>query len=296
MSFLALDIPDRNADLPPWLERHLVGLKLADVVAGFEVCQPPMGPRPELDNALGEHAQTVLAQGLAALPEEKLRTLLRHPRLLLELQERVFRHGGQHWRNVPITPQHQKLVDDGFTACERSLARPAAQAESPQTLVGGGLPARRTLWRQVLAVAALLLVAVLGWRQFQTPAVGTAVAWGWSRPEAIDTRLSPPEYLDQLAAAASEWFNQRPERDVPLRRRLEEFRDGCDTLLAAPHTPLADDDRQWLIERCQAWRGKIDAHLAALDAGTDPLEVRQEADATVNALMKALRERAAAAA
>jgi hypothetical protein len=138
-------------------------------------------------------------------------------------------------------------------------------------------------------------VAVFGWQAWQRPLPQEApvAGWGWDRPGALASHLPADEYLLHLANAAQDWFKRRPETAEGLRIRIEEFRHGCDTLIAAPHTPLAAADRAWLVERCTAWRGKLDEHLAALAAGSPVPEVRDAADATVNKLMTALRDRAA---
>lgn len=295
MSFLALDIPDQHSDRAAWLERELVGLHLAELIAGLEACHPPVGSPPRLTDLLGSQADAVLTRGLQVLAESQLRQLLLHPRLLLELQERVLRDGGEYWRQLPLTPEHRQLVDETLVQVQnRMTAGEAVAAAPPSQRTGGGVAARRMPWRQILSIAALLLVAFAGWWRFAAGPPGAASGWGWERPGALAFEGSAPDYLEHLARAAEEWFRKRPDTAPELRRRLEEFRRGCDVLLEAPHTPLAEGDREWLRERCRAWRDKIDGHLAALKAGGAVPAVRDEADATVRNLMKALRERAAA--
>lgn len=287
MSFTVLDIPDSNAELAVWLEQHLLGLHLADVIAGLEVFRHETGAAPSLDSVLNGRQPELLERGLQALSEPQLISLLRHPRLLLPLQERVLTRGGKHWQEQPLSPEHRRIIEQGWAELERTTAPAAAAANT----TNGGIAARRAPWARVLSIAALLLVAVFGWQRFQQehPA---PTGWGWDKPGALAAAGSPREYLEQLAAGANDWFNKRPETPEALRTRIEQFRHGCDTLIAAPHTPLAQADRDWLRERCTAWRGKLDEHLAALDSGTPVLEVREAADATINKLMTALRDRA----
>jgi len=106
--------------------------------------------------------------------------------------------------------------------------------------------------------------------------------------------LPPGVYLDRLADAAGEWFKKRPDDPNALARRIGEFRQGCSVLILSPHKPLAAQDRAWLVEKCRAWAAKLDAHLAALEGGASAAQVRDEADATINKLIAALRERAQA--
>src|SRR5262249_31465422 len=128
------------------------------------------------------------------------------------------------------------------------------------------------------------------WRPGRGPAAPTG--WGWDRPGALEANRTREEYLNGLADSANEWFNKRPETPQALAKRLNEFRAGCSTLILAQHESLAQKDRDWLRERCRLWAGKLDKHLADLEAGKSVEAVRGEADATVNQLMQALRTRA----
>lgn len=149
----------------------------------------------------------------------------------------------------------------------------------------------RRPWLMSLATAASLVAAAILYDQFKGPAT-LAIGWGWSRPGALPQDLAPATYLDRLADDAEEWFAKRLEDPSALAMRITEFRLGCSSLIAAEHRPLSADDRAWLIEKCQAWAEKLEGHLAAVEAGQDPLQVRAEADETVNKLIQALRERA----
>ena len=95
-----------------------------------------------------------------------------------------------------------------------------------------------------------------------------ASRWGWNRPGALPQDLGPGEYLNRIADAAAEWFNQRPEGPIDLARRLGELRQGCSVLILSPHKPLSAQDRTWLVEKCRAWAAKLDAHLVSLEGGT----------------------------
>jgi hypothetical protein len=120
--------------------------------------------------------------------------------------------------------------------------------------------------------------------------------WGWDRPGALAVDLNAPEYLNHLADGANEWFKKRPETRQDLEQRLREFRRGCDTLIAAPHPQLSDADRDWLVERCRVWSGKLDQHVADLQTGTELTRVRDAADETIRKLIQALRDRTSVAA
>ncbi|MCA9056071.1 MAG: hypothetical protein KDA75_19700, partial [Planctomycetaceae bacterium] len=134
MSFTVLDIPEDHAELATWLEQRLVDLDLADVVAGLEVFESRPADATSLLEILGDNRQDVLTQGLAALDSGQVQQLLRHPRLLLQLQELVLADGGPYWRRLPVSQELQRLVNTGWDP-----VNPAVDATAHQTTaVGGG--------------------------------------------------------------------------------------------------------------------------------------------------------------
>ncbi|MGD9855667.1 MAG: hypothetical protein AB7U20_12040 [Planctomycetaceae bacterium] len=170
----------------------------------------------------------------------------------------------------------------------------------------------RSAWPSVLGTAAVFLLGALGLQQaglltLELPQtaplanapppgvpenVPVAKGWGWERPGAIPNEGPAEIYLTTLAHSADEWFNKRPKAGDDVAKRIQDFSHGCQMLIEAPHTPLTPEDREWLVERCKAWQSKLDSHLAALNAGEDPIAVRDAADATVEQLIKAMRKRA----
>src|SRR4051794_38034886 len=93
-----LDMPDDPSELAPWLDRQLVGLDLAALVAELEVVHGRTSPAPAggLAAALAGRLPDVLRLGLTAAPRSALGVLLRHPRMLLDLQSRVLLEGGPY--------------------------------------------------------------------------------------------------------------------------------------------------------------------------------------------------------
>jgi hypothetical protein len=296
MTPVILELPNDVADWPKWLERQLVGLRLSEFVEELELIAGPQAAPPPLDALLGAQASQVLARGLSALNEAQLRALLKHPRLLLELQERVLIDGGGYWSTVERSEGHQRATAKSWKKLEAALG---ASAPRPGTSAPAGEsapPARRSrrLAPWLATAAAVAIVGVTIWMLRPDPA---PTGWGWDRPGALAVDLPADRYLAHLADGANEWFNSQPGSAEALAQRLREFRRGCDALIGAPHAPLATADRDWLVERCRVWSGKLDAHLADLESQTKPLDqVRTEADETVRKLMQAIRERAAAAA
>lgn len=94
--------PALRTDLGHWLERQLVGGRLGDLIAELaavhfatarlKVYLPPL--------LRGHRKAAVLNAGFAGLSERRHIALLRHPRLLLDLQELVLAFGGKYWDSV----------------------------------------------------------------------------------------------------------------------------------------------------------------------------------------------------
>ncbi|MFT5328670.1 MAG: hypothetical protein ACI8P0_006585 [Planctomycetaceae bacterium] len=274
MRLLSLDIPDDHAELASWLERHLVGLELRDLVVELEAIRDEAIQSTTMDEMIGTKLSEVLEAGLVTLSPVQLRSLFANPVILFELQERVLIDGGEYWESIPISDDHQQTVDRGWERLQTSI--PDRQPLS-----------RRRLLQIVTSVAAAVVVGGIVWLN-QPPA---GPSWGWDRPDALTVDLDASDYLNHLADAADEWFKKPRDTQAALAKRLSDFRHGCDTLIEAPHPQLSNDDREWLIGKCKAWSGKLDEHLAALAAGRPVAEVSQAADETLQKLSDALRTR-----
>ena len=82
-----------------------------------------------------------------------------------------------------------------------------------------------------------------------------------------------------------------PPAEAPRRWRSLRWGVGL-AATAAAALLLAANDRAWLVERRRAWVAKLDAHLASLESGQPAATIRDQADATIHALIAVLRERA----
>jgi hypothetical protein len=302
MMLHALEIPDDPAELPGWLERHLMGLDLAALVAELEAVHPAaLEAAASVPVVLGDRLEAVLEGGLSDLPPGVIQQLLRGPRLLLALQDLVLEAGGDYWDRVGRpSPDLDTTVGRGRTRLEAFLATEGPQPPMRRPTVPSAptIAWSRRPWVVSLATAAAVLLAVIASQQLHPPvAVPRAAAspgWGWNKPGALPGDLPATAYLDRLADAAEEWFRKRPEEPIAVARRIAEFRQGCSVLIFAGHLPLSVEDRHWLVDRCRAWAAKLDVHLAGVEAGRDPLQVRSEADETIGQLIAALRQRARA--
>ncbi len=214
-----------------------------------------------------------------------MRTLLRRPALLLELQERILTEGGPYWDGL-------LLQDDGIgEAVERG--RQALQAAITPRIMTPARQSNRDVQTVLLCLctAAAVLLVVRLWDASNRAGAGVP-DWGWARPGALPVKAGRPEYFPALAAGGQQWFDRRPDDPAALARRILEFRRGCTVLLLSDHPSLDAVDRDWLKGRCRAWAGKLDAALVDLEAGKNTAEVRAAVDAIAEQLVKALRGRA----
>ena len=306
MNLYVFDIPEETIELAAWLETHLVGPELGELVAELAAIHdvaisdsvgPASRDRPDegaLQKSLGRELPSILRDGLRNTPRSQLQTLLRNPRLLLDLQERILINGGEYWQGKssaesPSAATLEKIWSDLEPALAVPLVAPAAK----------GLK-----WTvRILMVIAASVMGVATGLHFSRPHARVEptpsptvipvaqTGWGWNKPDAFPQNLDPKSYLSFLADGAEEWFKKRPENREDLEKRLTQFRKGCDTLINAEHQPLDPADRAWLKERCTVWSEKLDKHLADLRSGKDVLKVREEADGTVQKLVTALKSR-----
>ncbi|MDA1016074.1 MAG: hypothetical protein O3A00_16665 [Planctomycetota bacterium] len=282
MSIHLLEIPNEAAELALWLEGHLRGTELHELVTECHALHRTQdSDAPELSQVLGSQASTVLDSGLQCLSFEQLAQLVQHSELLFDLQDLVMIHGGPHWH------AEESAGSEKSEACWQRIQ----EALAPTKPLPPEPPSKRLLPKIVAAMALGLIVAVgyFATRPDPTP----QVAWGWAKPGALDEldQLPAPEYLESLAKSAETWFKKRPNSKAALAKRITEFRIGCDALIQAKHSPLNPEDKAWLIERCTAWSGKLDEHVAALESGADVMKTREAVDETINKLMKAIRNR-----
>ena len=285
-----MTIPDDPAALARWLEDAIVSgdvRRLADELRVIHGLTPEAAPSLAAYQAALPNAERA---GLTALPAGLLRRTLTHPDELLALAEHLLMSGGAYWdARLAGEPGTTEAVADGWERLKLAL---------PTEIVVPAGKSKFVTWLMISApfvTAAAILVAVFVMNPFRDKVAPQGdVAWGWQKPDAFAPAPTREEYLTRLADSTNDWFKKRPDDKPALAKRITEFRQGCDALLAADHKPLPAADQAWLKERCQLWRGKLDEQLTKLetDPAADPKQVRDATDAIVNKLADALRGRA----
>jgi len=289
MSLVIENMPDDPPSLARWLDEQLVGDRLGELVAELAGAGAEPTGRQTLSGLLGDTLPAVMQRGLAAASPELVRGLLRQPRALLELQERVFLAGGPYWRNLPRPAALTSRAEQIWSRMEPVGSNPPADAR-PSV---GSSTTEWLRWGVSLATAATVMAILFGaWQVWgpksNVPAVAT---WGWTR--GLPDETDATRYLDRLAAQAEEWKDARPATPAALVQRLGEFRQGCGLLLISTHPQLNDAQRRDLWESCRKWSGTLDELIMRTQQGEDVETIRGEADALVAKLAAALRGRIA---
>ena len=286
MTLLSLDMPSDATELALWLESHLVGHTLGQLVSELGAAHG-LQREFQIDHLIRNCKAELLAEGLQSLTGKQLLLLIKNPSLLGDLQELVLTEGSTYWQQqLRNTWQRDSTYQQGAR-----LLHELAGSRSVQ-------PTRKRLARfqdqrwamRLLATSALLLVGFLGWRLVD-PGGGRATAWGWNSPTLFEATDSSVGYLEKLADAAEEWFDDRPATRSELARRLNELRTGCSRLIRADHESLSLADRKWLVARCRDWALKIDESLVQLESGSSPQAVRTQVDQLIRKLSNTLRTR-----
>ncbi len=306
-----LDLPEDRSAQPAWLDRVLLSPDLADCIHALQLIHQrsvrDADSLPAVDEVLAGELPRFLAAGFAALSTETVAVLLQNPELLFELQELVLLSDSEHWGNVM-----QQGGDDGMRQefVPRSRPSPAAADVAPAAVApadvapaavspAGTAPAASGGLRRVLQVTAtltaVLVGAVLLWRTIPS---------GWEDPPGISgnglgTRgLFKPDtenadqYLSRMAVAVNSLLQesdllQRPQLVAVLQNTISD----CEIAITQPHPVLS---RRLLSNgqtaeavfrtRCEAWKNKLGATLAALQQGT--IDVPAAAEATTDTLQK----------
>lgn len=300
MTLTVLDIPDDKQERSQWLENRIASAELHLFVAetqlllgtksqfSVEITEKERSRLEErLREVCGTQLVSVCQNGLTALNAIQLNTLLSEPNLLIVLQAYLLESDELYWeqrfsqgmREIDIQKQWD-LISDSITA-PSNLARTSIKEKGQDTR-------QKKLGRVIFALAATVLIAVAGWQFTSSKAPG----WGFERSGILAANVDGNEYLESLATAAGDWFNKRPNDSSLLSERLLQFSHGCDVLITAPHNQLQKQDKLWLVEKCRLWKSKIDNLELAVRENRIPIQAAiQEADETINKLIKAIRTR-----
>ena len=113
--------------------------------------------------------------------------------------------------------------------------------------------------------------------------------WGFTKSGLLESDISEAEMLDQLAAASAAWYNKTPTTPTGLAKRLREFDQGCQALLASRLKQLTPSNRSAVHNACEDTREAIAQQLAAIARGGDINQIQSNADAAIDSLTRAIQ-------
>lgn len=301
-----LDIPDDDAQLPGWIEQMLVSPEFGEIASQLQFLNQSassqgssaiVAPTKSLDDAT---LREIATDGLASRDLETCRQLLRHPQSLVDLNDLIFEHGSDYWMGKIPQPGEEgqasqaewlsQVRDQLFAGvAEPSVARSANAGSA----VASSGPTRR-MWLAIAASIAAVGLGVAFSPLFDAP---PQTAWGWMQEDALPANVSADKYLAATSDSVLQWFDRSNDTADELSANLQHLAAGCQKLIDAPHEPLSEVDRAWMLERCLAWQPAIHS-LADSAAALSPddqraiTEIRNDADDLVSRIANALKKRA----
>jgi hypothetical protein len=287
MTLLLTTLPDERTELAKTLERYLISPELDHLVGELTSLHGETPSSVKLRKFLDDDLGNVLVLGLTSLPGKKLRQLLRYPALLIELHDLVLMEGGPYWDQLlEQEPSIQGVVQSAGARLQASLGLQKPPFAAPIRERRPRFFARPIFVS--LTTAAAVLAAVYFGNQYRE----NQRAWGWNRPGLLTKATGPKDHFRILAEAGDEFTRHAQNSPEALDQDLREMKDGCLRLQAAKHPQLSERDRDWLKKECKGWGQELDQHLIDLRSGAkDWRIVRQEANGSVEKLVKALRDR-----
>ena len=284
MTIFITTIPDDPQEWAGWLEQHLVGLRLRDLIDELRLL-PDSSSTPLKALLSEEHLSEVRTRGLSALNVNQIRSLFGSPESLLELQEDVLFNGGDYWKSLTPAEVVKQSIERVRSRLNKATPQDIQATRLPDRATTAA-PSRSKLLVGIVSVAAILLIGVVAWRM-QPGGSGSMLG----QPGLLANNVSSSaEYLNRIADAGDEWFNQRPVDSAQLISLLQNVSSDCQILIDAEHQALTPAERDWFVTKCQNWKNDFDSTLASLRSGDLPLEAAQSAaDQTMLKLVNALR-------
>ncbi|WP_298859044.1 hypothetical protein [uncultured Gimesia sp.] len=287
MNLAAFDLPEQTHELSDWLATQITGPNLSSIVAQLSAVHSDHDYDLTIEAICGEQWNSIIQNGFSELTQAQFQQLLTHPYLLMELQERLLLEGEEYWQKQFLNQNDDSEIQQTKLIIQGALQKPILDSEATQQAEDFKKVPYRKIFALGFVSAALIFVAV-----FINQGPEAAPGWGWNRPGVLTADIPADQYLNGLADSANEWFKKPTDTKAALLTRLTQFRNGCETLINAPHPQLANVDRTWLINRCRAWADKLDNQIVALEKGADLKTADANADALIHKLVKALQTRA----
>jgi len=288
MNPVALELPEDKSQWPAWFEHQLVGSDLRLLVRQLELLAGQTTPLPDgvtweeqLRVEFSDAIPGVLSRGLSSLSSADLQRLIRRPRLLLALQERVFTDGGEYWKNLSRSDASAQSVQSHQDSFAQEVERQTVKlATNRERTVSTSNTLKTILYFASLAATILLAVYLL------RPA---SPGRYFAREGLLTSAVKGNDFCNTLASAIREDWDPN-STDAVFRRQLQELKDSCNRLITAPLPQLDAQVAGDLRTRCSKWQAALTDLLSELDSRRPVVEVQREANELVGRLVKVLGE------
>ena len=299
-----LDIPENDQEIQHWLEGLLVSKDFGAAIAQLAWLN---SAAPSSVEAYGEIAElsdsevaSIVENGLSVVSDARCRALLRRPERLIELNHKIYELGAPYWmKQIRQSAETESFLADFASQnfAEESQASQPAQSQQERTQRHQPPSQKGFSRRQLLSMAASVAVVALGVWFFNGS--GDGDKWGWQTVASFPQNVSAAQYFQTTSDSVLQWYEQPAHSPAALTASLNGLAKGCQQLIAAPHQPLGDADRDWLIEKCTAWQTTIDQlHASAQQLKPNnnqgAAQLKNRADDLVSKIAKVLSDRAKA--
>ena len=266
---------------------------------------------------LGDSASGVLANGLTAIGDERIKQLLVRPSLLPALQELVMLEGGPYWDNLL---HHSAGVQESLSRARSALSGGiAAPGSTPKNTVTprSEQGSRRYLFALIPLAVAAALALMITWpdagdrpgglddgnrggsgitRGTGREEAGKSIEidqdepWGWNRQILIPDEAAPDQIANILADRLEEWASvtqtDRLSKKV-LRLWFSEVWAGCETLLGMSFDKAEPEVQASIKAVAEALQSGVQKSLDDLTAVSgDDMDALKSAKQAVDTLVK----------
>jgi|GEM_PF-6656866 len=282
MSLLITTIPKDPNEWATWLEGHLFGRQLQNLIA--EMLQTlPLGEHPTLAELISANQlKQVRELGLQVLDGGEILSLMGSPRALLELEEVILGEGSSYWDS------HLFESSDGTL---QTRARTVARDTIKQYWTHGNQNAptpqpKRTISAvyYLAGLAAMLLISFvyLPARPGFTGILGNPKLIGHNA-------TSPSDFFKDMAMSCDAWFvhSEHVKSEGELLPLLAKLSKNFDALIES--NPLQQAEKAWFTAKCRAWQSKVDGVILDLRSKkTSVKDGRDRANLIVEKMKNAL--------
>lgn len=273
----ATELSDDRVTSPKLLEQRLFATDFPEFVAAL-IAYRGNGDRT-LESIVGNNLPGIMEQGLSVLAAGQIRSLLDNPRVLPELQDRVFDDGGDYWVPIIAAAKHRAGVDlsvdlsviteHHFTPIQPTPVQSNAVVELAAKVDPSPATSRSSVW-QALAAGILIAIGLYGYeivRGRMDPASADPIAFA---TPAVAGPLENGELLRHLAAGLENL--QGDDRDeATFATRVSQCNEAC--LLTMRTTGrMPAGVRKNMEVACQKWL----LEMAEISSSSLPLAARSK--------------------